>query len=170
MDTQAQNFWVESINKETALRFQWRLRYSKQFSDTNFHSKKTNKTMKFGNEVSRRLGFLEKTQQESKNEQATTKQTEKLVEVDLTLPDMRPPSSNTKTLLYTGISAHGEGRKAYLARRRLLRPDEKYDFPMMTSSNYGWKILEHADLKKSPHARTGIIRDSFYRPSGVMIN
>ena len=169
MDTQAQNFWIESINKETALRFQWRLRYSKQFSAATFQSRKKDKGMKLGNELSQRLSLLEKNQKDSIPKQLSPVQPEKLVEVDLTLPDMRPPSANTRALLYTGISAHGEGRRAYLARRKNLRPDEKYDFPMMTSSNYGWKVLEYSDLKKSPHARTGIIRDSFYRPSGVMI-
>ena len=169
MDTQAQNFWIESINKETALRFQWRLRYSKQFSAATFQSRKKDKGMKLGNELSQRLSLLEKNQNDSILKQLSPVQSEKLVKVDLTLPDMRPPSANTRALLYTGISAHGEGRRAYLARRKNLRPDEKYDFPMMTSSNYGWKVLEYSDLKKSPHARTGIIRDSFYRPSGVMI-
>ena len=103
--------------------------------------------MKFGNEVSRRLGFLEKTQQESKNEQATTKQTEKLVEVDLTLPDMRPPSSNTKTLLYTGISAHGEGRKAYLAREEATQTGREVrfsndDLVQLWMENFGTCRLE----------------------------
>ena len=124
--------------------------------------------MKLENELSQRLSLLDKNQNDSIPKQLSPVQPEKLVKVDLTLPDMCPPSANTRALLYTRISAHGEGRRAYLARRKNLRPDEKYNFPMMTSSNYGWKVLDNSDLKKSHQARTGIIRDSFYRPSGVM--
>lgn len=84
------------------------------------------------------------------------------------MSDMRPPTAGTRALLYTGISAHGKGRKAYLARRKDLGPDEKYEFPVMTSADYGWKILDYVDLKKSSYARTKIIQDSFYRPSGIV--
>ena len=82
---------------------------------------------------------------------------------------MRPPTTRTKALLYTGLSAHGEGRKAYLTRRKELGPDQKFEYPVMTSANYGWKILDYTDLKKSSYARTRIIQDSFYRSSGILI-
>ena len=174
MDTQWQNFCVESINKEASLRFQWHLRYSKQFAKTSFNSKPKKEGMKFGNETAQRLRLLEEqssndkpqptNQRASSQDKPATRQ-----RIDFNITDMRPATPNTRALLYSGLSAHGEGRKAYLAKRREHGPDEKYEFPLMTSSNYGWKINDYVVLKKSPCGRTSVIRDSFYRPSGIIL-
>ena len=190
MDTQLQNFWVESINKEATLRFGWHLRYSKQFARTSTaqnaaHGKRQASKKKHGlalnSSVTERIQKMEeqkKPRPKSLSDGATSRATSvamkdtrltKSADGAATLRDMRPPSSNTRALLYNGISAHGEGRYAYLKKRRTLTPEEKYEFPILSSCQYGWKIMEYTKPKSSPHARTCVIKDSFYRNSGVII-
>lgn len=59
MDAQWQNFWIESINKEAAVRFQWHLRYSKQFAKAAFQSRPKKEGLKFGSEIGQRIRLLE---------------------------------------------------------------------------------------------------------------
>ena len=91
-------------------------------------------------------------------------------ETEYPLQDMRPSSPSTRALLYNGISAHGEGRFAYLKKRALLAPEEKYEFPLLSSCEYGWKILQLSkNLRPSEYGRTCIVRDTFYRNSGIIM-
>ena len=195
MDTQLQNFWKESINKEAALRFSWHLRYSRQFSkETRAAATKSasdNKTsdgkkkaaarhssVPNGNTVAERIRRLESSKQRRDAKKTRGKKVGNVVQSDprlaqsdgaLSLRDMRPPSAGTRQLLYNGISAHGDGRYAYLKKRKTLTPEEKYDFPMLSSCQYGWKIRDFEQAKSSPHARVCVIKDSFYRNSGIIL-
>ena len=183
MDTQLQNFWVESINKEAALRFGWHLRYSNKFAKSAFsRPAKTTKNIPASNRaaVTERLKRMER---EWRSGSAPSKSTNKSSGKDkekapssseareraLSLRDMRPASAATRQLLYSGISAHGEGRYAYLRKRKALTPERKYEFPILSSCQYGWKIMEFANPKPSAHARTCVIKDSFYRNSGIIL-
>ena len=198
MDTQLQNFWKESINKEGALRFSWHLRYSRQFSKS---GKKVTKptsagtksqqpdgkkratrhsSVPNGNTVAERIRRLQtdmkqrrdaKTEKEDKHKSGVTDP--RLTQSDgarpISLRDMRPPTAGTRQLLYNGISAHGDGRYAYLRKRKTLTPEEKYDYPILSSCQYGWKIRDFGQAKSSPHARVCVIKDSFYRNSGIIL-
>ena len=197
MDTQLQNFWKESINKEAALRFSWHLRYSRQFSNSERKVTKSasagtksrqpdgkkrairHSSVPNGNTVAERIRRLENDKQ---RRDATTEKKEKaksavndprLTQSDgarpISLRDMRPPTTGTRRLLYNGISAHGDGRYAYLKKRKTLTPEEKYDFPILSSCQYGWKIRDFGQAKSSPHARVCVIKDSFYRNSGIIL-
>lgn len=185
MDTQLQNFWVESINKEAALRFGWHLRYSNKFAKSAFsRPAKTTKNIPASNRaaVTERLKLMERewrsrsAPSQSPDKKSTGKKDEKRASSSseaqgqaLSLRDMRPASAATRQLLYSGISAHGEGRYAYLRKRKALTPERKYEFPILSSCQYGWKIMEFANPKPSPHARTCVIKDSFYRNSGIIL-
>ena len=195
MDTQLQNFWKESINKEAALRFSWHLRYSRQFSKSEnratksadaIQSRKPDKKKKptrhssvpNGNAVAERIRRLENEKQrrdakEGGRNRTTVNNDPRLTQSDgarpISLKDMRPPTAFTRQLLYNGISAHGEGRYAYLRKRKTLTPEEKYDFPILSSCQYGWKIRDFGRAKSSPHARVCVIKDSFYRNSGIIL-
>ena len=180
MDTQLQNFWKESINKEAALRFSWHLRFSKQFSKEFAKSASTKKpkaarhsSVPNGNTVAERIRHLEKEKRlrDGKKGDDTVIENPRLTQSDgaLSLRDMRPPTAFTRQLLYNGISAHGEGRYAYLRKRKTLTPEEKYDFPILSSCQYGWKIRDFGQTKSSPHARVCVIKDSFYRNSGIIL-
>lgn len=175
MDTQLQNFCVESINKEASLRFAWHLRYSKQFAKSAFNSKPKKSGLNLNTNVSERIRRIESERKpllrSAPPSQGGTGKDARLTKSDgaLSMRDMRPPSPNTQTLLYNGISAHGEGRYAYLKKRKALTPEQKYEFPLLSSCQYGWKIMEYANPKPSPHARTCVIKDSFYRNSGIIL-
>ena len=195
MDTRLQNFWVESINKEASLRFAWHLKYSKKFAKSAVKQQDPSTSAgdtaaagtqahKSGNSVSERIKKIERDQKKHKSlpaalsmsaPQSSSKDREdkgeRLHKSDgaLSLKDMRPPSQNTRSVLYNGISAHGEGRYAYLKKRKQKTPEDKYEFPILSSCQYGWKIMTYASPKSSPHARTCVIKDSFYRNSGIIL-
>ena len=191
MDTQLQNFWKESINKEAALRFSWHMRYSRQFPKEAARSanavkaaEKKKKATRHssvpnGNTVAERIRRLEsdklrrdaKPTGARKESDATAKVDARLTQSDgaLSMKDMRPPTAGTRQLLYNGISAHGDGRYAYLRKRKTLTPEEKYAFPILSSCQYGWKIRDFGQVNSSPHARVCVIKDSFYRNSGIIL-
>ena len=179
MDTQLQNFWKESINKEAALRFSWQLRYSKGFSKEAFQTASKGVNSKrpaagrvaSGSTVAERIRRLESERQQKKPAKGESTTDDRLTKSDgaLSLRDMRPPSQATRQLLYNGISAHGDGRYAYLKKRKTKTPEEKYDFPILSSCQYGWKIRQFGNPKPSPHARACVIKDSFYRNSGIIL-
>ena len=191
MDTQLQNFWKESISKEAALRFSWHRRYSKQFSRDNRAAKSSagtpfkptvvakparHSSVPDGKTVAERIRLLEseRRRRDAANNADDLKEQPRLSKSAGALPlrDMRPPTTGTRHLLYNGISAHGDGRYAYLRKRKMLTPEEKYEFPILSSCQYGWKIREfggHSQAKPSPHARVCVIKDSFYRNSGIIL-
>ena len=182
MDAQQQSFWIESINKEAAVRFAWQLRYSKKFAkdlamqEQRKPPRKQPPGLNIASSLSARIKQLEDERPKPSRQPTASKPESRASEKSqrrLSIRDMRPPSVNTRSVLYDGISAHGEGRYAYLKKRKRLSPDQKYEFPVLSSCEYGWKILDYMDPSKnkpSRFARTCVIRDSFYRNSGVCIN
>ena len=188
MDTQLQNFWIESIDKEASLRFAWHLKYSKQFAKKVVQQRQQNKTgLVLSNAVTERIkkieadreplcsapaadcndGIMKGSSARSPHQPAGRSQSARSDRITV-MKDMRPPSHSTRSILYSGISAHGEGRYAYLKKRKLLVPEQKYEFPILSSCQYGWKITELTTPKPSRYARTCVIKDSFYRNSGIM--
>ncbi|CAH8537649.1 unnamed protein product [Heterobilharzia americana] len=85
-------------------------------------------------------------------------------------PDMYQPSTQVLSLLYEGISKEGKGRHQYLRDRNKLNLEDKFQFPVLTSMEYGWG---HTDLisKMPSHAkkfgRQCVIEESFYRRTGI---
>ena len=190
MDTQQQNFWIESINKEAAVRFAWQLRYSKQFAKDAAAMQKGSNVKEKGLHIKSNISETIKRMEESAKKREEERQKDvagrrsppagdsakgenkepKKTEAEYLLQDMRPSTPNTRALLYNGISAHGEGRYAYLRKRALLAPEEKYEFPILSSCEYGWKILQLSkNTRPSEYGRTCIVRDTFYRNSGIIM-
>ncbi|KAJ4926638.1 hypothetical protein JOQ06_014387 [Pogonophryne albipinna] len=54
----------------------------------------------------------------------------------------QPVSPKTRNALYQDSSHHGKGRRLYLQRRGNIRPEEKFDFPLLSSWEYGWRLGE----------------------------
>ena len=157
MDAQQQSFWVESINKEAAVRFEWQLRYSKKFAkdlalkEQRMPPRKQQVGVNVASNVSARIKQLEgeRTKPTPSMQPTVSKPGSRASEKSqrrASIRDMRPPSVNTRSVLYDGISAHGEGRYAYLQKRKRLTPDQKYEFPVLSSCQYGWKT------KKDKHS------------------
>ncbi len=177
MDAQLlQKFWVESIDKESAVRVAWHLKYSKKFARgaVEKNAPKGKNAVVFNSSVSDKIKKMENDKKHRTAPCATSskpivKTPEKLSKSDgaLAVRDMRPSTQGTLNLLYNGISSQGEGRYAYLKKRKEKIPEEKYEFPLLTSCQYGWKILQYYDPSPSPYARASVIKDSFYRNSGI---
>lgn len=179
MDTRLQNFWKESINKEMTLRFAWQARYANNDRSkraVGFSTKPVHNSTAIHNSIAGKIRRLEAERDSMRTENLkvplkATMETKTLANAAKTVgpsSDMRPASSFTRSLLYKGLSVHGEGRYAYLKRRNTIVPDQKYLYPVLSSNEYGWKILDHTKLERSPHGHASVIRDSFYRNSGVI--
>ena len=88
----------------------------------------------------------------------------------LPLVDMNRADTPTKQKLYDGLSKEGKGRHAYLASRHKLDPDNKFNFPLLSSWEYGWRlsdVIRVEDLKNPTHGRSRIIAETFYRNNGL---
>lgn len=185
MDTQMTSFWNECIKKESSLRYAWQLKFSKRFAKQLALKNKTNASTttttkknaiadplenitKHIKNMEKELGVepkdpIKEAQEAAKRAEQAKKEEENL----LNFREMRSPSPKTREQLYEGLSHHQEGRYAYLKKRNRKSPEDKYVFPVVSSTVYGWKIRDHG-MPKSGFARTRVIRDTFYRHSGII--
>jgi len=84
--------------------------------------------------------------------------------------EMRPPSAGTKARLYDGFTKEGKGRYQYLRSRAQTIPEKKFDFPILSSWDYGWRlddVIQKEDIKKPANGRTRIVNDTFYTRNGI---
>ncbi|VDN14104.1 unnamed protein product [Dibothriocephalus latus] len=84
--------------------------------------------------------------------------------------DMRPASPATRRLIYTGVSAEGNGRAKYLKVRNRQGPDEKFGMKLSSAWNVGWRLSDNIkldDIKKSQFARTSVMQNTVYGVNGI---
>ncbi|TNN18546.1 hypothetical protein EWB00_010040 [Schistosoma japonicum] len=87
-------------------------------------------------------------------------------------PDMRKPQPEVLKLLYEGISKEGKGRYQYLHDRYKLNLEEKFQFPILSSMEYGWghsELISKTTAQSRKYGRQCVIEDSFYRRTGIPI-
>lgn len=175
MDTQRQNFWKESIHKEATVRLSWHMKFSKEFARD--HSVKKVKSPKPLALLVKPTANINLNQSVSinpnKSKQLTASQIKGLKAKPgaSSFAEMRPVTPATKHLLYKGFSALGEGRYQYLQQRRQKKPEQKYEFPITSGWEYGWKIttsMKNSSTRPAEFGRTRIVKDSFYRTNGVL--
>ncbi|KAM9707947.1 protein SPMIP1-like [Menidia menidia] len=87
-------------------------------------------------------------------------------------PLMRPVSPQTRQTLYQDASQPvripERGRSLYLRRRGHIRPEEKFDFPLLSSWEYGWRLGDHnLDYRTPSWARLSVVRSTFYARNGA---
>ncbi|XP_034388048.1 WAS/WASL-interacting protein family member 3 [Cyclopterus lumpus] len=83
-------------------------------------------------------------------------------------PLMRPVSPQTRRALYQDSSHHGKGRRLYLQRRGHVRPEEKFDFPLLSSWEYGWRLGDYSlDYRTPSRAKSSVVKNTFYARNGV---
>lgn len=184
MDTRAQNSWKELIEKEAATRIQCKLRLdeSKKNEDDWFVRSKytqikpsisTNSPQQ--SEESKASEYMKPivypprpVRKNLANEIDRLTEQLRLSGANL-LSDMRPVSNDTSELLYDGFSKEGKGRSQYLRARKSDGPEAKYEYPLVSSFDYGWKLNEvNKEGYKNPiHGRNKIVEESFYRRNGV---
>lgn len=170
MDTQRQNFWKESIQKEAMVRLAWQTQYSKEFARGNFGKTKAKKASINVEPVMRNLEEKLKlmTHEKSQKEEEKKVSIKEPRESHTFLKEMRPASPFTRKLLYEGFSADGGGRYAYLEKRKTIIPENKYEFPITSSFEYGWKNKEATKgMKPAEFSRSCTIKEEFYRPNGI---
>ena len=176
MDTQRQNFWKESIDKEATVRLAWHMQFSKEFANKSIPLRK-----KKVDSFLPKIGAAQLVTANSNNARkikykatlpANFSPTKAKGDEETTtlLIEMRPVTPLTKSMLYKGFSALGEGRYAYLQERKKKKPEQKYKFPITNGWEYGWKItdaMKNSTSKPAEFGRTRIVKDSFYRNNGV---
>lgn len=54
--------------------------------------------------------------------------------------EMRPVPLNTLQLLFQGVSHDGQGRALYLRERSRQKPEDKFQYPILSSWEYGWHL------------------------------
>ena len=86
---------------------------------------------------------------------------------------MKPVDQDTLNLLFDGLSRNDKGRKGYLKARSALDPEEKYDLPLISSWDYGWRIrdwMNNMGSTKPEFCFTTTIPSTFYRRNGLNFN
>lgn len=83
------------------------------------------------------------------------------------MEEMHPVPKAEIAPLYEGFSHEGKGRHQYLQKRKTAIPEKKYQFPFVSSWEYGWKADEQFKLQKPKYARTRLIGDTFFTRNGV---
>lgn len=180
-NTQIQKFLEESYNKERDARLAWYLKLSRgeQGSQVVGKSKqyevfrrKIENAPKIAEDMGKRLPRLQPKQFHKKR----TNVDDNLVKLAADKPDsmlveMRPVTPKTKKLLYHGFSKEGTGRYLYLQNRyKTFIPEQKYEFPITSSWEYGWRlgdVIQKEDIKKPKAGRTRIVADTFYTRTGI---
>lgn len=86
------------------------------------------------------------------------------------LVEMHPAPRRQQTMLYDGFTKEGKGRYQYLQSRYRHIPEDKYEFPVLSSWEYGWRlgeVIDKDDVRKPMHGRTRIVADTFYTRTGI---
>ncbi|XP_059175834.1 protein ATP6V1FNB-like [Physella acuta] len=89
----------------------------------------------------------------------------------LEAPEMRAPSPMVLKSLYDGFTKEEKGRYIYLKQRHQTIPEVKFAFPTLSSWEYGWRlgdVIKKEDIKKPKFGRTKIVEDTFYTRNGLM--
>ncbi|XP_066283761.1 protein SPMIP1-like [Branchiostoma lanceolatum] len=174
MDTQRQNFWKESIKKEAYVRLHWLEKYNKDFNRARSSLNRPRREVAPPVVPKSQSASLPAIKRQGpwygkKKEKASDFLLEKEGDPNALLVEMRPVSSQTRKLLYDGFSKEGTGRYQYLAVRKLQKPEVKYEFPLTSAWEYGWKLNEVVSEMKAPHfGRSRIVQDTFYRNKGII--
>uniref|UniRef100_K7E3S0 Uncharacterized LOC103099791 n=1 Tax=Monodelphis domestica TaxID=13616 RepID=K7E3S0_MONDO len=182
--TRNQACWTELIEKEAVSRATWRIKYAHKYPRVLGSRKKCQlpflcpapepcllpaigPTKTGGPEAGTSPGEGAGVQAAQKGEEKGPREEVK-AEPEPFLPDMRPATPKTGQLLYQGISHEGKGRLLYLRERWQQKPEDKFRFPVLSSWDYGWCIGDAMKEAKVPvHARSGLIRDTFYFRNGI---
>lgn len=184
MDTRAQNSWKELIEKEAATRIQCKLKLeeSKKNEDEWFvRSKYTQvkpmvqlnsanqEAPKTAEEYMKPIVYPPRPVRKNLADEIEKLSEQLRLSGANLLSDMRPARPEVRQVLYDGFSKEGKGRAKYLRARKSDDPEEKYEYPLVSSFDYGWKLDETGkDEYRNPvHGRNKIVEDSFYRRNGV---
>ncbi|KAM9095204.1 protein ATP6V1FNB [Sarcophilus harrisii] len=180
--TRNQAYWTELIEKEAYSRVHWRNKFAHKYQRVPGPQKPQQPPCPCPAPEPRLLPPISPTRpecpgtssspREGGSVQAPQKEDRKgkgeEAKAEAFLPEMRPVTPKTGQLLYQGISGEGQGRRLYLQTRWQQKPEDKFRYPVLSSWDYGWAIGDAMKNAKAPvHARSRLIRDTFYFRNGV---
>lgn len=171
MDSTAQNVWKEVMRKEAAFHKKWEKENETRYGEGSIlnpgtvvapneeeaaavQSKMMSSSRHF---LDQKLGLV--------NSPHLAPSKAGREEIDKSKSDSRRPST---ALLYFGVSKEGQGRQAYLKVRAAKGPQEKFGRPVTSASDVGWTAPTITSASGSPFAHKPLIKETFYRSSGVM--
>uniref|UniRef100_A0A3P9KPT0 Sperm microtubule inner protein 1 C-terminal domain-containing protein n=1 Tax=Oryzias latipes TaxID=8090 RepID=A0A3P9KPT0_ORYLA len=67
-----------------------------------------------------------------------------------------PPPQSRRAMLQDSSQPQGIGRSLYLQRRGHIRPEEKFDFPLLSSWEYGWRLGKVDGIKSNFIDKSGL--------------
>ncbi|XP_074861814.1 protein SPMIP1 [Carettochelys insculpta] len=176
LTTRAQQCWKELIEREALSRVSWKMKYGHKFPrlEPCIGSRRKGILPAICLPKQREEGLSSpRTQEEGtgfkkQGEVVNLPRKQEDKGQDPHLMEMRPATPKTKHLLYQGTSQEGKGRHLYLQARKLKSPEEKFHYPVLSSWEYGWHLRDVITEIKTPiHARSGIVKDTFYIRNGV---
>eukprot|EP00761_Pharyngomonas_kirbyi_P005361 gb/GECH01005366.1/.p1 GENE.gb/GECH01005366.1/~~gb/GECH01005366.1/.p1 ORF type:complete len:130 (+),score=30.03 gb/GECH01005366.1/:1-390(+) len=74
--------------------------------------------------------------------------------------------SNSRELLYEGLSREGKGRAAYLRHQHEKPPQKRYSRPKTSNQEIGW-YDDPSCITLPNYGHRNIVRNTFYRSTGV---
>lgn len=77
----------------------------------------------------------------------------------------KPVAEQTTKMLYSGLSAEGEGRASYLRERRLADPQDKFVVPVTSAQEVGWNRKNEIERPKKGKQR--VVRTLFFRKNKI---
>ncbi|XP_070814363.1 protein SPMIP1 [Chaetodon trifascialis] len=177
LTTQSQNCYREQIQKEMLTRLAWKSRYAKLYPTCYNPSNHITEPRELAHVTADSRSVLPPVTRTPKKQNSLppppppspppvlSSEGEGPLSV---APLMRPVSPQTRHALYQDSSHHGKGRSLYLQRRGQIRPEEKFDFPMLSSWEYGWRLGDYTlDYRTPSRAKSSVVKNTFYARNGV---
>ncbi|XP_078518431.1 protein SPMIP1 [Lissotriton helveticus] len=169
MTTRNQNSWKELIEKEAFTRVSWKAKYGQQ--ERQPLPIRRRRVVANLPVVTTKLPLIHapsKEEEEKREAEPAPPELGRGSRGTLSHAEMRPATPHTRTLLYQGFSKEGQGRSMYLQRRKLESPEDKFQHPLLSSWEYGWRLGDVVkDARNSIHGRSAIVKDTFYVRNGI---
>lgn len=185
-DIATQRFLEESYNKEMEKRLHW---FFNSMKNDDTAAKQSRQMDVFRRRIEANcprpndeiLQLMEQQEKNQANKENIKGSAAQCVDGAVTLPplsreqiqvDMKPVDHSQKKRLglYSGTSREGKGRHRYLHSRYVQLPEQRYNFPVTTSWDYGWGLTEFGrkdDAFQPLHGRTRLVQETFYDRNGV---
>lgn len=132
LTTQNQNSYRELIMKEAYTRLTWKMKYGKDYP-IRFASRRSKEPLNTMTAPKVTLPPVVKAPEKKK-------EALKIQPALREAPLMRPVSPQSRETLYNGLSREGKGRSQYLKRRTQKMPEERFEYPLVSSWEYGWRL------------------------------
>ncbi|XP_064160252.1 protein SPMIP1 [Anguilla rostrata] len=163
LTTQNQNCYRELIEKEAYTRMAWKMKYGDDYP-MSFPSRRP-KVPQAPKLSTPKTVLPPVVKPPERKKEVSAEPVERTLSA---APLMRPVSPQTKETLYQGFSKEGKGRHLYLRRRVQKGPEDKFDFPLLSSWEYGWRLGDYdRDYRSPANGRSGIVRNTFYARNGI---